>query len=165
MRMAWGAFGAAMLMAGLAAGMPAAAGRPVVERISYETGVCFGACPAYTVTVGSDGAGTFEGRNFAAVHGVRHFRVTPAEFEAFRRKLAPWRPARERLVIPGKECANPATDMPTVGVRWSGRSAAHLAFYYGCDMDRNRALATALREAPALLPIAGFIGTPHLGRR
>jgi hypothetical protein len=52
-----------------------------------------------------------------------------------------------------------ATDMPSATVTWTGRRGAQrLHFYYGCDMERNRALARRLSSAPGLLPIGDFIG-------
>ena len=39
----------------------------------------------------------------------------------------------------------------------SPRGTQSLYFYYGCDMQRNRALAERLSAAPALLPIGDFI--------
>ena len=75
-----------------AAGRRAAAGDPV-ETIVFETGPCFGACPVYRVTVNSDGSGTFEGRRFTAVDRHARLPVTPAQYRAFARQLAPLRPA------------------------------------------------------------------------
>ena len=55
-----------------------------------------------------------------------------------------------------------ATDLPSAEVTWRppGRGTQSLYFYYGCDMQRNRAIAERLGGAPRLLPIGGFIGSP-----
>lgn len=130
------------------------------DAISYETGPCFGTCPVYKVTVSPDGAGTFEGRNFTAATGTRTFRVTPAQYRAFAAQLAPLRPREGSVRMSGEACRSMATDLPSAEVTWSSQigSAQSYYFNYGCDMDRNRAIAERLRAAPDLLPIAELIG-------
>lgn len=144
-------------------GTPAGPAAPIVrgEMIRYTTSPCFGACPVYTVTVRPDGTGTFEGQRFTAVTGARDFRITPAQYEGFLTRLAPYRPRSGSVrVAPGTaSCGQHATDMPSVEVQWDGR-AGHRAFsyYFGCDRTRNPGVADALGSAPDLLPIAGMIG-------
>lgn len=133
--------------------------RAAGESIRYEAGPCFGACPIYSVTVRSDGTGTFEGVNFTAVRATREFRVSPRQYQAFARHLAPIRPARGSIDYNGSRCRTMATDMDSATVTWTSRSGTRrLHLYYGCDLERNRALARRLRSAPDLLPIGDFIG-------
>lgn len=144
-------------------GTPAGPSAPVVrdEMIRYATSPCFGACPVYTVTVRPDGTGTFEGQRFTAVTGARDFRVSPAQYDAFLTRLAPYRPRSGSVrYAPGEaNCGQAATDMPSVEVQWDGKSGHRgLSFYFGCDRERNRGMADALGSAPDLLPIAGLIG-------
>lgn len=147
------------------AAMPATAARPPatpVQTITYETGPCFGRCPVYRVTVNSTGSGSFEGMRFTAVTGTRPFRASPAQYQAFARQLEPIRPASGAVRYEGKLCRSMATDLPSAQVTWrSPRGTQSLYFYYGCDMQRNRALAERLSAAPALLPIGDFIGRPR----
>ena len=52
--------------------------------------------------------------------------------------------------------------MDSATVTWSDRRGTQrLHLYYGCDLERNRALARRLRTAPNLLPIGTFIGSPR----
>ena len=153
---------AAAATAALLAGSPALSSEPdsPVETITYETGPCFGACPVYRLTVLSTGTGTFEGRRNTAVTGLRSFRVTPEQYRAFERQLAAARPSSGSARYVGDACQNQATDLPSVQVGWHSRLGhQQLDFSYGCDMDRNRALAERLRSAPDLLPIAAFVGS------
>jgi hypothetical protein len=145
-----------------AAPAPAPAGARPVESISFETGPCFGACPVYKVTVRSDGSGFFEGRRFTSVTGTRRFQVTSAQYRAFAAHLASLRPARGSRRLEGEACRSMATDLPSAEVVWSRPGAApqSLYFYFGCDMERNRALALRLQTAPRLLPIARLIRDP-----
>jgi Domain of unknown function (DUF6438) len=152
---------ALLLAAAICAG-PAAAQSPsraAPESITYRAGPCFGRCPIYEVTVRSDGRGTFNGINFTAVRGIRAFRVTPAQYLAFKRHLAPIRPAQGSVDYNGERCRNIATDMPSADVTWRGRAGEQrLHFYYGCDPEGNRALARRLNAAPGLLPLTALIG-------
>jgi hypothetical protein len=138
------------------------AGQPVAlerETIRYETTPCFGTCPVYAVTVTPDGKGTFEGRSHTAVTGIKSFQTTPAVYQAFAARLAPYRPAgNETLYQPGTpNCGNAPTDMPSVDIVWTELSGGrqHLNVYYGCGAQ---AMRDALRAAPALLPIGSLIG-------
>ena len=131
-----------------------------VRSISFETGPCFGACPVYRVTVDSEGNGAFEGRRFTQVTGVRSFRISREQFRTFARHLQPLRPERGAVRYAGETCANLATDMPSADVTWrslDGQTQA-LHFYFGCDPERNQAMAERLTQAPRLLPIDAFVG-------
>ena len=151
---------AATAAAGLVGGAAAASSDSPVETITYETGPCFGACPVYRITVLSTGTGTFEGRRNTAVTGLRSFRVTPEQYRAFERQLAPARPASGSARYSGDSCESQATDLPSVQVGWHSRLGhQELDFSYGCDMERNQALAERLRAAPGLLPIGEFLGS------
>ena len=148
-------------LAGLAAcATTAAAPAGRVESITFETGPCFGACPVYRVTVNRDGSGVFEGRRFTAVTGERRFIATPEQFQAFARQLAPLRPEQGERRYAGEACTEFATDLPSADVTWRAGDGQeqHLHFYYGCDMERNQAIAERLNAAPGLLPIADLIG-------
>jgi hypothetical protein len=130
------------------------------DSISYETGPCFGACPVFRVSVGPDGSGTFEGRQNTAVTGERRFRITPAQYRAFAEHLAPLRPAEGSVRLSGEACRQTATDMPSAEVTWFSQigNSQNYYFYYGCDMEKNQAIAERLRRAPTLLPIGEMIG-------
>lgn len=146
----------ALLLAAFLA--PPASAQSPVTMIVLDTGPCFGACPVYRVIVRSDGSGRFEGRRFTAVTGTRTFRVTPRQYRAFVRHLAPLRPERGQVRYAGERCRSMATDLPSMEVAWrSGRDSQSLYFYFGCDMQRNRAIASRLAAAPGLLPIGDYI--------
>ena len=139
-------------------------GAPVAierETISYETSPCYGTCPVYAVTVQPDGSGSFEGKRFTAVTGVRSFKASPAQYRAFAAKLQPYRPMQgDRLLQPGQPgCENAPSDMPSVEVRWSEASGAaqKLSYYYGCGMADGGRTGEALRAAVKELPIADYI--------
>jgi len=74
-------------------------------------------------------------------------------------QLAPLRPASGDLRYSGPPlCRQMATDLPSAEVTWRLREGEqHFYFYYGCDMERNRAIRDRLSAAPGLLPIGDFI--------
>ncbi len=143
---------------------PPGAGPPPVAdaEIRYETGPCFGTCPVYALTIRPDGTARFEGKRFTAVTGTRDLTVGADAYRAFAARLAPYRPeGGEQLYQPGTPLCGPAaTDMPSVDVVWHAASGAvqHLNYYYGCRMEGNDAMRSALRDAPDLLPIGELVG-------
>ncbi|WNO53277.1 DUF6438 domain-containing protein [Stakelama saccharophila] len=158
---------AATALAGCAAdegpGRMPATQDPAVQdgpTITYSTAPCFGVCPVYTVTVHADGHGTFVGRQHVAAEGEREFVATQHDLQLFQEVLAPYRPASgEKIIAPGQNCEHQATDMASVDVRWTAPDGTtqHLDYYYGCDMEKNREMAKALRNAPQYLPIGAMI--------
>ncbi|SEM47816.1 hypothetical protein SAMN05192583_0345 [Sphingomonas gellani] len=152
---AWAMLGMAGALAGCAHHRVPRGG----ETISYATAMCFGTCPVYTVTVGPDGQGVFNGEKFTAVAGERRFQATPEQVRAFTAALAKVRTEGDREITPGKPgCTDFATDMPGATVRWQGAGGvSSLTFNYGCARD-NRQIADALRAAPGLLPIGDLVG-------
>lgn len=132
------------------------------QTIRYETTPCYGRCPVYTLTINNRGEGVFTGTRFTAVTGERRFQATPEQFDAFAYALRPYMPADGELLIEqgSKLCKNAATDMPSVDiVRDRGGSGRdHLHLYFGCDMEKNRAMKNAIGNAPDKLPIEDLIG-------
>jgi hypothetical protein len=156
-------FGFMAMLAAATGGCVTAAERPIAiesDSIAYETGPCFGACPVYRISVSPDGSGTFDGRQHTPVQGERRFRITPAQYRAFAAHLAPLRPAEGSVRLSGEACRQMATDLPSAEVTWFsqiGNSQSYY-FYFGCDMERNAAIAERLRTAPGLLPIRELVG-------
>jgi len=51
---------------------------------ALDRSVCFGACPDYSVTIASDGAVTYVGRNFVLERGERRGRADPEDIARLR---------------------------------------------------------------------------------
>lgn len=155
---------AALALAGCAKN-GASPGQPIPiegDSITYTTGPCFGRCPIYAVTVHPDGTGVFTGKRFTAVIGARAFKLTPDQYRAFATKLAPWRPASGEIRYAHGEprCGQVVTDMPSVDITWTRAigDSQKLYFYFGCDREKNAAIAEALGSAPDALPLGEMIG-------
>lgn len=69
-------FGGLALAACAPVETPASEG-PVV--ITLQRTVCFGFCPAYTVSIASDGAVTYAGERFVNVQGEQHAQIPAAD--------------------------------------------------------------------------------------
>jgi hypothetical protein len=153
---------AAALTLALAGCMGRTDGPAVAEAdaISFETGMCYGSCPVYKVTLRKDGSGTFEGKHFTAVTGERIFRVTPEQYRAFADHLEPLRPSSGSVRLAEGACWNAATDHPSAEVTWVSSIGSSQSYHldYGCDAERNREAIERLRSAPNLLPIREMIG-------
>lgn len=151
-----------------AAPAPEPAGTPT--SIRFETGVCFGTCPAFNAQVSSDGTGTYEGSNFVAVEGAASFAVSPSEFIAFERRLAPYRPA-ESVQYGYDNCDGPlATDNPSVMVTWLGEdgNSVTLDWYMGCRQpglsENSNAIYQAWQELSGLAELVGSENLPRTSK-
>jgi len=140
-------------------------GRPLPiegDAITLETGPCFGRCPVYAVTVRPDGRGLFTGKRFTSVSGEKPFTLTRAQYDAFAKRLAPYRPNHGEIrYAPGEaNCQHAATDLPSVDVTWTRAvgDRQHLYFYFGCNRGNNQAMRDALGNATDLLPIDALVG-------
>lgn len=135
-------------------------GAPQTERISFSVEPCFGFCPDFSLSVDADGRGTYEGENFVAARGSHSFSASPAEFAAFRDRLAPFRPV-DNVEYGYDNCdAAVMSDMPSVNVTWheSDGSSTTLNWYMGCRQsglsDRRDEIYRAWEE----LPVADLVG-------
>ncbi|MEZ0495313.1 DUF6438 domain-containing protein [Sphingomonas sp. IW22] len=152
--------------AGCATDMPAGpAGAIPIERqaITYSTQPCFGTCPVYRVSVTPEGQGVFTGERHTAVIGERRFEVSRDVARRFIDHLASVRPASgdRRIDMQSDECGIAPTDMPSIAVGWASNTGAApqtLSLYLGCRSDAAQRVATVLRAAPDLLPIADLVG-------
>jgi hypothetical protein len=131
-----------------------------VRAITLESTACYGPCPIFSITVDRDGKGTYLGKRFVAQKGQHDFTVTPAQFEAFRARLAPFRP--ESSVSYGHDnCDGPLhTDDASAIVTWfDGARKTTLNWYFGCQQPglagRSQELHDAWQELPALEPLVG----------
>ena len=137
------------------------------ETITYHVTPCLGSCPVYTVTVSSDGQARFKGESYVAVTGDRAFRITRAQFDAFRARLAPYRPkqGQEMLVQPDSAlCPDYATDSPSIEITWAsnGHPGEHLNYYAGCINPRvSHEMWSSLTHAIETLPITKFVGSTN----
>lgn len=132
---------------------------PKASLIRYKTSGCYGPCPSYTVTVGSNGLALFEGHSDTAVKGKRQFRVDARQFRAFGWALQKY--MYKQGGAPGSaSCQLVHTDDISVSVTWTMRNGkSHtLNHYFGCDDPGTAALEKELVAAPKLLPIKAFVG-------
>src|SRR5213078_1566078 len=85
------------------------------DAITLERTVCFGTCPAYRVTISSDGTVTFEGRQYTKTKGTATGHISASDF----RKLVSEFEKIDYFSLPdeykpgSKVCPQRITDMPS----------------------------------------------------
>jgi len=131
-----------------------------VQSIAFETGPCFGFCPQFSVEVGADGQGTYNGGSSVRQQGTHAFAVTPAEFAAFRDRLATFRP-EQSVAWDRDNCDGPVrTDSPSVKVTWrdgTGESVT-LDWYMGCRQPGLAEKSDEIYQAWQKLPLSALVG-------
>jgi hypothetical protein len=133
---------------------PAPANR--ASRISISVGPCFGFCPVYSVTIGSDRWITFSGERNTAVIGNRQRMADPKLFARVAANLEPFRPAdgaSDRVA-----CSAAISDTSTYTITWitaDGRRtvATHQS---GCAGGPGKDLDDVLKALPAQLGLDGW---------
>lgn len=138
-----------------------AGGTPApVESVTFETTVCYGSCPVFSITVDAQGNGTYRGERFVAQKGEHRFTAIPAQIDAFLARIAPFRPDG-RVAYDYEHCSVPvATDNPSVKVAWqSAESTDSLTWYLGCREPAMLRIEPGLYEAWQELPLDDLVGT------
>lgn len=80
--------------------------------------------------------------------------VTPVQMDAFRKRLAPYRP-QSRLILSGEACASLFSDLGGITVSWQSAGVKNELIYdFGCDADLHARMRDDLVAAPGLLGIA-----------
>ena len=131
---------------------------PSLRVIQYDVAPGFMGASWDTIVIGSDGRGRYrhsfrQGRDWQ--YRDRAIRVTPEQFAAFERVLAPYRPEGQRLIDGPPECPEAITDQPTVHVEWKGGNTtlSRLIYDTGCNSDAMAKWIKGLVEAPKLIGI------------
>jgi hypothetical protein len=117
---------AALAVAALALALPAtAAAETIVVRSDFTYPICSGFCTNWVLTVRSAGTAEFRWRlTSGRVWGGHRYRITAAEFRAFREALLPVRPEGERL--PDGPCVEDdlgLSERPSWRLWWRGGGA------------------------------------------
>ena len=139
-------------------------GETIVYAPSYGP-FCFG-CVFTTLTVAEDGRVWIEREQDISAKRTRRtdgepvwrttrelITVTPEQLDAFRNKLAPYRP-KGRHILNGDDCTVMFTDMPGTSVTWRSAGVAdELIYDFGCDPGKWAVMRNDLETAPGLLGI------------
>lgn len=148
----------AVLLSGCATGGGSAPPVAQPERLSIAVGACYGTCPVYTVTVGQDGTGQFDGKEHVATQGVRSFRTTPATYGSLIAALKPFRPTTGSTAQ--TQCTQQVSDQPTYVITWTADGGGETVLNHdrGCFSTSNRQLNEVLEQTPDKLGIRPLIG-------
>jgi len=144
------------------------------QRVTLERMACYGTCPAYRLTVSSDGAVRYEGAGWSNSISARSApeirldsaRLSPARaaavLAAFERGWSRWQP--NRYYVGTATCPAPATDHAEVLlVRARGARQDTLGLYAGCPMRPAR-ITRAAAEIDSIAGVIRWLG-PEPRRR
>ena len=121
-----------------------------VPVITLERTVCFGTCPAYKLTIYSDGKVEYEGEEFVKQKGKAEGRITEAELKELVREF-------EKIDYFNlddhygsgnkKNCPESWTDHPTAAtsLNWNGKKKT-VVHYHGCRGSAVLNQLTALED-------------------
>src|SRR2546430_14613651 len=119
------------------------------DSITLERTVCFGSCPAYKVTISSDGTVTFDGRQFTKMKGLATDHISAADF----RQLVNEFDKINYFALPDEYkpgspvCPQRITDLPSanssIHLKGKFKSVEH---YYGCGNSGALPKLTALES-------------------
>jgi acetamidase/formamidase len=120
------------------------------DLITLERTVCFGTCPDYKVTISSNGAVTFEGRQFVKTKGIARGQIKPEDFRQLVNEFEKIKySSLDEKYEPGSPgCGMARTDNPSArtSIQINGR-AKTVSHYYGChDSEVLRSLTTLERK-------------------
>jgi len=124
-----------------------------LASIRVSVGPCFGFCPVYSVSIGSDRQVSFSGERNTAVLGDRQRRADPKLFAHVAASLEPFRPAE---AASGRVACDAAiSDTSTYTITWiaaDGRRtvATHQS---GCSGGPGKELDQILRALPGKLGV------------
>ena len=140
---------------------PAAVDSRPLESISYQTQLCHGPCPVYTVTVHADGRGAFAGGPNTAVAGrTVAFAVTDAQFRALADLLAPIRPASGAAGDYMRGACRHVGDVTSWVVTWrepDGDVQSRCHYLARSREPEGRDIYERMRAIPYMLPIQALI--------
>ena len=115
--------------------------------ITLERTVCYGTCPAYTLSIFEDGKVVYEGKEFVKHKGRAEAQVSKEAVQELVREFdrINYFSLEDEYVDDPKNCAEVWTDNPsaTTSLNWKGKSKTIL-HYYGCRGSRVLDQLTAL---------------------
>jgi hypothetical protein len=105
--------------------------------IQIERTICYGSCPAYTITINEDGEITWHGQSYVAQKGERSIRVDPKVFKSALALLekAEFRSFATRYQRGERDgCKSLVTDSPDAVITVKTSAYEHRVWHYhGCE--------------------------------
>jgi len=147
-----------------------------IEQVTLERTVCFGMCPAYRVTISSDGIVRFEGKSYVKVRGIRTKRIDAKALRELADEVARvhYFELRNQYASANDGCPMSWTDNPSVttSVR-TGHTTMTVFHDLGCREGANGSIGKSYPQAltsfedaiDRIAATADWIGTVHERRR
>lgn len=135
-----------------------------VQGVTFETypGPFCGRCDNTKITVANDGRVWIEQGYWAGDYQTwrttrQEVQISAEALRRFRVRIDDYRPHGEVVLADQPPCATFETDNSGIHVIWRDeRGEDRLDYNLGCDWEARRAMAEALKTAPALLEIASL---------
>ncbi len=120
--------------------VPGLTGKETDIAVQMERTECFGKCPVYTITIGSDGKVTFEGKQFTNVTGKAEARLEREKIDELIAEVikADFYSLNSSYFDESDGCPSTATDSPTVNLTITlGSYEKSVRHYHGCMEKRD----------------------------
>jgi len=154
-------------IAGLLFVVTASADSTTFDRITLSRTVCFGTCPAYTVSVTGAGAISYSGERFVAQKGARTATLDAEGLKRLEAALAAVDvdALRSSYALPDDGCDLLATDHPSEDIVIArGGHEKRIHYYLGCSgpgIDAELARLAALgRAIDEIVDTGRWVGEP-----
>jgi hypothetical protein len=111
-----------------------------IEQVTLERTVCFGTCPAYRVTISSDGVVRFEGKSYVKVSGIRRKRINAKALQELADEVARvnYFGLRNQYASANDGCPMSWTDNPSVTTSVRTAHITKTVYHYlGCREGAN----------------------------
>jgi hypothetical protein len=134
------------------------------DQFMLQRTVCFGFCPAYKVSVDNRDLLVFEGERFVTeAGGAVSKRLPDGSFRKLIEIAKAHRFSAYDAAYPnedGSNCAQMATDMPSVSISFAAKKLTHsVRLYQGCfGMEGREQFDEMLVEIDAVLDLGDLIG-------
>ncbi|MFT3840906.1 MAG: DUF6438 domain-containing protein [Myxococcaceae bacterium] len=110
---------------------------------SLDRTMCFGSCPAYTVTVFTDGTVKWSGRDYVKEKGDRVSKLSSEQLQQIRDEFT----QANYFDLKGKFDCYDATDNPTATTSFTdGNRSRSIVHYYGCRRTPGVEVLSALEK-------------------
>lgn len=131
------------------------------DVFTYSKSQCYGTCPAYEVTLSSDGELVFKGEKFVESVGVYKIKKSPKLFSKIEQILSKYKfDSYKDSYYDNKSCKEMWTDHPTttIGLKLNGKTKK-VEHYLGCKgFKGEKSLYEMEDEIDNALDLGKYIG-------
>lgn len=131
--------------------MPTSASADAIDEVRLRRTMCYGHCPAYSVSISKDGSVTYQGEHFVRVEGEVHSTLSARDWAFLLDAIdrIHFFQLRDRYQSRKDGCAEISTDNPSIEISATGDAGVKQVVYdQGCE---------GVRELPSIRWLADTI--------